>query len=135
MTIEKKSTDSETSKPHWSSIREAGTLFGLKFLGFVYKVFGRWPVTICLIPTVAYFVLFRGATRRSSQEYLQNHYQQFPEQWAKPPGLGSTYKHLFLFAETVVDKLLSWVMEIDADNFVIEHPERIEALMADDRGQ
>lgn len=133
--MEQNTIESTTEKPHWSSIREAGTLFGLQFLGFVYKVFGRWPVTLCLLPTVAYFVLFKGATRSSSQEYLQKHYQSYPEQWAKKPNLWSTCKHLFLFAETVVDKLLSWIIEIDADNFVIDHPERIEALMADDRGQ
>ena len=135
MTSKHSSKANPAIKTHWSAIRESGTLFGLQFLGWIYRIFGRWPVTICLIPTVAYFVIFKSVTRKSSQAYLRNHYHTFPEQWKNQPGLWSTYKHLFLFAETVVDKLLSWIIEIDADKFIIEHPERIQALMADSRGQ
>ncbi len=125
----------QSSNTHWSSIREAGTLFGLKFLRFVYTVFGRWVVSFCLLPTVAYFLVFRPLSRRSSQAFLQQHYQSYPNFWAKPPGLWATCKHLYTFAETVVDKLLSWFVSIDVAQFVIEHPERIEELMADQRGQ
>ncbi len=123
------------TRPHWSSIREAGTLWGLQFLRFVHRVFGRWPVTICLLPTVAYFMLFRPQSRRASRDFLTQHWRHFPDRWQSPPGLWQSCKHFFVFAETVVDKLLSWFIEIDADNFVISHPERIEALMADPRGQ
>ena len=127
--------NNKVTKQHWSSIREAGTLFGLQFLGFIHKVFGRWPVTLCLIPTVAYFLIFKAGSRQASQDYLHKHFKRYPEQWLKKPNLWSSYKHLFVFAETVVDKLLSWTVEIDSENFVIDHPERIEALMADQRGQ
>lgn len=123
------------TKPHWSSMREAGTLFGLQFLRFVHNVFGRWLVSFCLLPTVAYFVLLRPSSRRSSHVFLKQHYQQYPEFWRKPPGLWATCKHFYVFAETVVDKLLSWFVEIDVDQFVIEHPERIDDIMNDTRGQ
>lgn len=128
-------TEHQTNSPHWSSIREAGTLFGLQFLRCVYQIFGRWPVSICLLPTVAYFMLFRAQSRRASMNFLSQHWQQYPEQWDSKPGVWASCKHFFVFAETVVDKLLSWFVEIDSDKFVIEHPERIEALMADQRGQ
>ena len=129
------STRTEGGKLHWSNITEAGTLFGLQFLRFIHTVFGRWLVSVFLIPTVAYFMLFRGQSRRASQAYLHAHYQQYPEYWRKPPTWIDSAKHFYVFAETVVDKLLSWFVEIDADDFLIEHPERIEALMADKRGQ
>jgi len=123
------------ARPHWSSIREAGTLFGLQFLRFIHKVFGRWLVSICLLPTVAYFVFLRPVSRRSSQAYLTQHYHQYPELWRKTPRLWATCKHFYVFAETVVDKLLSWFVKIDVDQFVIEHPERIDDIMSDARGQ
>ncbi|WP_113953262.1 hypothetical protein [Arenicella xantha] len=130
-----KPTNLSKSDAHWSTMREAGTLFGLQFLRFVHQVFGRWLVSFCLLPTVAYFVLFRPATRRSSAEFLAAHYQQYPDYWRQPPKLWDTCKHLYVFAQTVVDKLLSWCVDIDVDQFIIEHPERIEALMEDTRGQ
>ena len=123
------------NQKHWSSIKEAGTLFGLQFLRFVHRIFGRWLVSLMLLPTVAYFMLFRPTSRRSSQEYLQTHYTAYPQHWNKAPGLIDTAKHFYVFAQTVVDKLLSWFVDIDVDQFVIEHPERIEELMADQRGQ
>jgi len=129
-------TDLSTdNKPHWSSMREAGTLFGLKFLRFVHQVFGRWLVSLCLLPTVLYFVLLRPASRQSSQAFLTRHYRQYPSFWSKKPGLWATCKHFYVFAETVVDKLLSWFVEIDVDQFIIEHPERIDDIMQDSRGQ
>ncbi len=122
-------------KSHWSNIAEAGTLFGLQFLRFIHRVFGRWLVSVCLIPTVAYFMLFRGRSRRASMNYLRAHYQHYPSNWSKRPNWFSSAKHFYVFAETVVDKLLSWFVDIDVDDFVIEHPERIESLMQDARGQ
>lgn len=130
-----KDQEQHNERPQWASIKEAGTLFGLQFLRFIHNVFGRWLVTLMLLPTVAYFLLFRPLTRRASQEFLALHYQQYPEYWGSKPGLRETARHLYVFAETVVDKLLSWCIEIDVDKFVIEHPERIDDIMADTRGQ
>ena len=39
------------------------------------------------------------------------------------------------FAETVVDKLLSWSINLDIDQFDIKDPQHVEALRSDPRGQ
>lgn len=122
-------------RPHWSGIAEAGTLFGLQFLRFVHQLLGRWVVSLCLVPTVAYFMLFRKHSRRASQDFLRTHYARYPEYWRKAPTWLDSAKHFYVFAETVVDKLLSWFIDIDADDFIIQHPDRIEELMLDKRGQ
>lgn len=122
-------------KPQWASVKEAGTLFGLQFLRLIYTVFGRWLVSLALLPTVAYFLIFRPQTRKASRAFLATHYQRYPDYWKSKPGLLETARHLYVFAETVVDKLLSWFVEIDVDTFVIQHPERIDDIMADTRGQ
>ena len=125
----------DDSYQHWASIKEAGSLFGLRFLWLMHQVFGRWMVSIMLLPTVAYFLLFRPLTRRSSHAFLMVHYQQYPEFWSSKPGLRHVARHLMEFAETVVDKLLSWFVDIDIDQFDLCDVEYIEKLMEDPRGQ
>ena len=131
---EKHSFDAEPAT-HWASIREAGTLFGLQFLRWVHTVFGRKAVSILLLPTVAYFVLLRPYSRRSSYDYLRRHHTFFPQQWKQSPRLRDVVRHFREFAETVVDKLLSWFIDIDADQFVIATPGVVDELLRDSRGQ
>ncbi|MBX2849936.1 MAG: hypothetical protein KTR16_16545 [Acidiferrobacterales bacterium] len=120
---------------HWSSVREAGTLFGLRFLWLVHKLLGRKAVSILLIPTVAYFLVFRSKARRSSLDYLKTHYQYFPNAWTRKPGLRDVARHFREFAETVVDKLLSWLIHIDAEDFDVEDLRYVEAQLANPEGQ
>ncbi len=116
---------------HWSSAQEAGTLFGLRFLWLIHKTLGRKTVSILLLPTVAYFVLFRADSRKASREFLQNHYHQYPEFWTHKPKFTDTIHHFRQFAETVVDKLSSWYVELDSDLFNIHSPEVVETLLKD----
>ena len=120
---------------HWSSVKEAGTLIGLRFLWLMHKIFGRWMVSFMLLPTVLYFLLFRPETRRSSKQYLLIHHQQYPNYWKKRPNIFNVARHFWEFAETVVDKLLSWFVEIDAEQFDIQDEPFLESLMADKRGR
>ena len=120
---------------HWSSIQEAGTLFGLRFLWLVHKLLGRKAVSILLIPTVAYFLIFRSKARSSSFEYLNTHYQYFPHAWNHKPGIRDVARHFREFAETVVDKLLSWFIHIDAEDFDVEDLRYVESQLADPQGQ
>jgi len=126
---------SGNSQQHWSSIKEAGTLIGLRFLWLVHKIFGRKAVSILLIPTVGYFLLFRPRERRYSREYLTRHYEYFPDQWTHKPNIFDVARHFKEFAETVVDKLLSWFVDINVDDFEVADLEHVKAQMADPRGQ
>jgi predicted LPLAT superfamily acyltransferase len=120
---------------HWSSMREVGTLFGLKFLWLMHRLTGRWMVSLMLLPIVAYFLIFKPQTRRSSYQFLLAHYQYFPEYWSRKPNLKNVARHFWEFAESVVDKLMSWVVDIDPKQFVITDEAYLEALMADERGR
>jgi len=126
---------SESRSTHWSSIKEAGTSFGLKFLWLMHQIFGRAMVSFLLVPTVAYFLLFRPETRRSSKQFLIAHHQKYPAFWKRKPGLINVARHFWEFAETVVDKLQSWFVDIDAELFDIQNPDYIEQAMADPRGR
>ncbi len=134
MSSENKSTE-PNNDTHWSSVKEAGTLFGLRFLWLIHKTLGRKVVSFLLLPTVAYFVLFRPESRRASQNYLNNHYEQYPEIWAHKPGFKDTLHHFRQFSETVVDKLTSWFVELDGDLFTVHSPDVVDRLFKDPRGQ
>ena len=131
----KKNPTETNDDQHWSSAKEAGTLFGLRFLWLIHKTLGRRVLSILLLPTVAYFVIFRSDSRKASQQFLNNHYQQYPEAWKKAPTFSDTISHFRQFAETVVDKLSSWYVEIDSDDFNIHSPELVKELLEDSRGQ
>ena len=120
---------------HWSGIREAGTLIGLRFLWLMHRILGRWMVSFMLFPTVAYFLLFKPQIRRSSYQFLQAHYEYFPDFWQQRPNYKNVARHFWEFAESVVDKLMSWVLEIDAEQFEIVDEDYLESLMADERGR
>ncbi len=126
--------DSKTQQ-HWSTFREAGTLFGLRFLHMVYTYGGRGLLSIMLVPVALYFVLLRPPSRRASLNFLRTHQQFFPEQWDRKPGYIDVVRHFKQFAETVVEKLLAWHIELEADEFDVQNPEVIEDLMNDSRGQ
>jgi len=125
----------DTREIHWSRIREAGTLWGLQFLRMVHDRFGRGPVSFFLHPVALYFVVFRPAARNSSMRYLKLHERQYPAQWQTPPRLRASIKHFYTFAESVVDKLMSWCVPIEPDRFVINSLNMVEQLMHDTRGQ
>ncbi|MFT5612151.1 MAG: putative LPLAT superfamily acyltransferase [Polaribacter sp.] len=120
---------------HWSNFKEVGTLLGLRFLKSVHSLFGRRMVSIMLYPTVAYFLIFRSLTRNSSAAYLDAHFKTFPSLWKKPPSLRNVAHHFHEFAETVVDKLLSWLVTIDEKQFNLRDAQYVEKLMEDPRGQ
>jgi predicted LPLAT superfamily acyltransferase len=63
------------------------------------------------------------------------HYQYFPDAWRKPPNFWHSFRHFREFAETVVDKLLAWKIQIDVDNFVIADQTAVDQILADQRGQ
>ena len=140
MSINKQTTsetvsDTKNDDTHWSTAQEAGTLFGLRFLWLIHRTFGRKVLSLLLLPIVAYFVLFRSDSRKASQNFLQNHYKQYPEAWQQKPKFTDTIRHFRQFAETVVDKLSSWFVELDSDLFNINSPEVVDILLNDPRGQ
>jgi predicted LPLAT superfamily acyltransferase len=94
----------------WTGVAERGSLRALFLLRWIYAHFGRWAVMALLTPIVAYFFLTGGAARRASMDYLRT-------LWATPVGRASlreaptwrhAYRHLYEFAENIVDSMIMW---------------------------
>jgi predicted LPLAT superfamily acyltransferase len=81
----------------WRQIPEAGTVLGLRFVVFIARVCRRRVAGWFLYLVCLYFVLFRGAARRASRDYLRR--------VGQPDGLGSVIHHLHTFAQVSLDRL------------------------------
>lgn len=93
---------------HWSTMKEAGALKGLRFLILIYNVFGRFVFNVILVPVMAYFFVRRSSARQSSMDYLRRvktaHPESLPDQSI---GLLS-FRHFLTFGHSLLDKYIAW---------------------------
>lgn len=120
---------------HWAGLKESGTLKGLQFLLWIYRTFGRGFYSVLLAPVALYFLIARPLARRASREFLKRHYQHYPKQWSRPPGLWHTLVHIYHFGQSILDKGIAWSGNIDESEFLIAEPTRVKNILADPRGQ
>lgn len=81
----------------WRQIPEAGTVWGIRFVVGVARVFRRRVAGWFLYLVSLYYVLFRGAVRRASRGYLRR--------VGQPHGLRAVARHLHTFAQVSLDRL------------------------------
>ncbi|NVJ65233.1 MAG: hypothetical protein HWE16_02005 [Gammaproteobacteria bacterium] len=93
----------QNDSSHWTQQKERGTLLGIKFLFFIRRYFGKWPLKIFLYPVITYFYLTGKSARRSSKNYLARLKANKPS-----VNTQSSFKHFLQFADAILDKLLSW---------------------------
>nr|WP_315592851.1 acyltransferase [uncultured Cupriavidus sp.] len=91
---------------HWSAIGEVTCVWGVWCLYFLYRLFGRALFRLVVYPVVTWYWLTHPLARRSSLDFLTR-----VEQTAGTIGTRPTWRHslrhLFSFADTLLDKLLA----------------------------
>ena len=118
----------------WSTDREAGSLFGLKLLWLVYRLFGRRTLSFLLLPVSGYYFLTRSGARRASSQYLNRHFLKFADDWSRSPGVSDQLRHFHEFAESVVDKLLAWRVPVRRHDFTLLDEAVVRRTELDSRG-
>jgi predicted LPLAT superfamily acyltransferase len=103
---------------HWATTREAGVLYGLRLMIWINSTIGRTAFNLALIFVMGYFFLRRGDARRASLEFLQRVRLRYPQALGRGPRLWWSYRHFFIFGQSLLDKYLAWA----------ETPEGIEML-------
>ena len=58
-----------SQQAHWSTIKERGSLFGIRCLVAIYKVCGKRFFQVCFFPVMLYFYLTGGQARRGILKY------------------------------------------------------------------
>lgn len=105
-------------KQHWSELREAGALSGIRFMFFVYKHLGRLPFKLVLYPVILYFFIRRKEARKASHEYLER--LSKADNKIEASKLLS-FRHFLEFGESLLDKLAVWQGDISLDD-ILFHP-------------
>ena len=91
---------------HWSDMGESTFAAGIWLMYGIFRVFGRWPFLMCLYPAAAAHWLCRPALRAASLQYLVR-VEQATGAIGHAPGRRDTFRHIMLFGETMLDKLLA----------------------------
>lgn len=91
---------------HWAEIGESSFILGVFMLYQVYRFFGRWPFRLCIYPVVLVQWISRSDLRLASLQYLQR-LEAATGALGHPPSGRDSLRHLVLFAETILDKLLA----------------------------
>ena len=104
---------------HWSNKVERTSVLGIRLLFNLYRVFGRLPFCCALAPVVFCLWATDRQARRASFDYLSRAERMgYLDQ--KPKSL-TTLKHMYRFAETILDKMLAVWAKDYSENLVIEN--------------
>lgn len=108
METERASTQAKAQigTPHWARMGEETFIFGIWLLYWIHHVFGRLPFRICLFPVAAVHWALRPTLRFSSMQYLSR-LQISTNALGHTPTWLDGIRHVVLFAETLLDKLLA----------------------------
>jgi len=120
-------------QPHWAEIGESGFVCGIWLLFWVHRVFGRWPFRLCLYPIVFLHWYGKPALRRASRQYLRR-LEGATGALGHPPGIRDGLRHVGLFAETMLDKLLAVSGSYPFAQVKVEGRELIREAQPDGRG-
>lgn len=119
---------------HWSIVKEAGALGGLRFMFGVYQCFGRLPFRICLYPVILYFFAFRRDARRASLEYLKRMKETGLLGRSQQHRLILSFRHFMSFGDSLLDKLSVWQDDIALKDIRFHNHELLDALASNGRG-
>ncbi len=95
-----------TDNKHWARMGETTFVGGIWLLFWVHRLTGRWLFRVCLAPVVLVHWLTRPGLRAASLQYLRRIHAA-ENVFDKPPGWPQGLRHVALFAETMLDKLLA----------------------------
>lgn len=129
---------------HWSQIRESGAYGGM-FLGvWCYRLLGRQALRLLLYPIMGYFFLRNSRARAASKDFLGRvyDYQLTPvgnlggrePYFSSPPGLADSFSHFMQFGRSIVDRVGSWVGDIDRGEAVFSGREQLLECVESGRG-
>jgi len=108
---------------HWAGMSEAGSYAGIRFIYWVYRLFGRTMFRLILYPVMVYFFVARREARHASMEYLHHLHQSSPGVFPSTPGWMTSYRHFQQFGEAILDKAIAWSGQLPAKCMdVIDEP-------------
>lgn len=131
---------------HWASIRERGSIWGLTFLLWMFRLGGDKLVRPLLYPIIGYFYLTNKAAQQASKTYLSrvaeqqvqhNKTVQHLSEQIPPDALVSSqdsFKHFMQFGQAALDKCAVWANKITVKDVDIINGELFDNLLENKQG-
>ncbi|MFZ6649491.1 acyltransferase [Undibacterium sp. TJN25] len=91
---------------HWAHLGESTFVLGIWLLFWIHRLLGRWPFRLCLYPVVVFYWISNPQLRAASLQYLQR-LQAATGALGRAPSRSDSLRHVALFGETMLDKLLA----------------------------
>ena len=104
---------------HWSKIKEKKTSDrGLFFLFKIYEYLGVKPLKLALYPIIVLFFIIDSNIRKVSYKYLSYIYaiKKKNGEYFPTPTLWHVFKHIYSFADSLLDKAIAWKGELGIDS-------------------
>jgi predicted LPLAT superfamily acyltransferase len=93
---------------HWATMKEAGSLTGMRFMVWVHSNFGRSIFNVVLVPVIAYFFVRRTDARQSSMKFLSKVKSSYPGKLGNRSLTWLSFRHFLAFGHSLLDKRLVW---------------------------
>jgi predicted LPLAT superfamily acyltransferase len=119
---------------HWSTMKEAGALKGMRFLIFIYNIFGRFVFSVILVPVMAYFYIRRSAARQSSRDYLRRVKAAYPQSLPDQSISRLSFRHFLAFGHSLLDKYIAWSQTPTDIAMDTEDEKRLFAMVSSGKG-
>ena len=116
---------------HWARVKESGSFFGMRLLLGIYRIGGKPLFQFCLLPVVLFYSVCHPVAVGASRQYRRRMAQFNPA--FPPPRPWHGFRHMWSFANALLDKLAVWMGRIRPDDVVVHNREQVKALL--DRGQ
>jgi predicted LPLAT superfamily acyltransferase len=120
----------------WARVAERGSIWGIRFTAWCFRVFGRRLSLPLVHAVVTYFFLTDARRRRASLVYLRRVHAdpRGREALPRPPGLRECFRHYRSFGVAIVDRLAIWFGRDDGFAFVTHGLDTVDALAEQGRG-
>lgn len=115
-----------STRAGWLDVAEVGSLWGIRFVVGLCRLFGRGSARAFLRVLIAYYVVFHGTARRASQRYLQR--------VLRHSSFAMSYRHLCTFADVALDRLLFASGKFSMFSFTSTGNEHLMKLSREKRG-
>ena len=118
--------------PHWSQLKEGGSVLGIRALLFVHRVGGALLFRLFLFPVICFYVIFRRHSYRASRFYLERLHEFSGA--VPPPRFWHVFAHFWSFGIALMDKLSVWTGKITLADVVLHNQRLMEQLLAEGKG-
>jgi predicted LPLAT superfamily acyltransferase len=119
---------------HWAHMGETTFVGGIWTLYWIHRLTGRAVFRFFLAPVVLMHWLLRPQLRAASLQYLRRLHTATPGLFPREPGWREGLRHVALFSETMLDKLLAMAGRYPIDRVQRHGRENVNRAVASGRG-